>query len=289
MSRAGSSSRKLPARTSSTSRHSAGEALWTDTARGRLLPAAIATIFVPLPRRVGPTARPPFSRSRRLHPRTLLPGSACPAHGGAAPTASAPPPVSPSVSTAGIGDGRSGTADTSQATRAIALRYPEPTTRRSAPRECHATDGHSYRPDAHHAAPAPQLPTVPQSIPSVLPSAYAETLRASPECTILKHQMFMRLVLASVHRAFLYRNAVFLERLCTTFRSAVVAPIRHGFPYKSWLGFDRSLGLCALPSGTIAYRIFAPALASGNARRMAARLSPIFGRRMAAHSVRSFQ
>ena len=43
---------KLPARTSSTSWHSAGEALWTDTARGRLLSAAIATIFVPLPRRV---------------------------------------------------------------------------------------------------------------------------------------------------------------------------------------------------------------------------------------------
>src|ERR1035438_5724603 len=51
---------KLPARTSSTSWHSAGEALWTDMARGRLLSAATATIFVPLPRRVGPTASPPF-------------------------------------------------------------------------------------------------------------------------------------------------------------------------------------------------------------------------------------
>ena len=51
---------KLPARTSSTSWHSADEALWTDTARGRLLSAATATIFVPLPRRVGPTASPPF-------------------------------------------------------------------------------------------------------------------------------------------------------------------------------------------------------------------------------------
>src|SRR5512135_2580499 len=70
MRRAGNSSRKLPARTSSTSRHSAGEALCTDTARGRLLAAAIATIFVPLPRRVGPTARPPFSaRERRIHER----------------------------------------------------------------------------------------------------------------------------------------------------------------------------------------------------------------------------
>lgn len=39
---------------------SAGEALWTDTARGRLLSAATAMIFVPLPRRVGPTAKPLF-------------------------------------------------------------------------------------------------------------------------------------------------------------------------------------------------------------------------------------
>ena len=61
-------------RTSSTSLHSAGEALATDTAKGRLLPAATATIFVPLPRRVGPTAKPPFSRSRRWHRRTLPPG-----------------------------------------------------------------------------------------------------------------------------------------------------------------------------------------------------------------------
>jgi len=53
-------SRKLPARTYSTSWHSAGEALSTDKARGRLLSAAIAMVFVPLPRRVGPTAKPPF-------------------------------------------------------------------------------------------------------------------------------------------------------------------------------------------------------------------------------------
>ena len=42
--------------------------------RGRLLPAATATIFVPFPRRVGPTAKPPFSRSRRWHRRTPLQG-----------------------------------------------------------------------------------------------------------------------------------------------------------------------------------------------------------------------
>ncbi len=36
-------------------------------------------IFVPLPRRVGPTASPLFSRSRRLHPRTPRLDRACPA------------------------------------------------------------------------------------------------------------------------------------------------------------------------------------------------------------------
>jgi hypothetical protein len=58
--RAGSSSRKLPAKTASTSWHSAGEALSTDTARGRLLSATTAMILVPLPRRV-----------RWPHPRRL--------------------------------------------------------------------------------------------------------------------------------------------------------------------------------------------------------------------------
>jgi len=95
--RAGNSSRKLPARTSSTSWHSAGEALCTDTARGRLLVVAIATIFVPLPRRVGPTAKPPFWRSRKWHPRMPRLGSTDRAHGGAAPVAAAPVPASHSV------------------------------------------------------------------------------------------------------------------------------------------------------------------------------------------------
>lgn len=55
--------------------HSAGEAPWTDTARGRLLSAAIATILVPLPGRVGPTAKPLFWRSQKWHRRTLRPNS----------------------------------------------------------------------------------------------------------------------------------------------------------------------------------------------------------------------
>lgn len=64
----------------SASRHSAGEALSTDTARGRPSPEAIATILVPLPRLVGPTAKLPFWRSRSSHPRTLHPDSTCLAH-----------------------------------------------------------------------------------------------------------------------------------------------------------------------------------------------------------------
>lgn len=52
---------KHPARTASTGRHSAGEALATDMARGRPSPEAIATIMVPLPRLVGPTAKPFFA------------------------------------------------------------------------------------------------------------------------------------------------------------------------------------------------------------------------------------
>src|SRR5258707_14822470 len=72
MSLSGSSSRKLPARTSSTSRQSAGEALWTETAGERLLSAAIATILVPLPRRVGPTAKSLFSvREGCIHERLV--------------------------------------------------------------------------------------------------------------------------------------------------------------------------------------------------------------------------
>jgi hypothetical protein len=195
MSRAGSWSRKLPARTSSTSWHSAGEALWTDTARGRLLPAAIAMILVPLPRRVGPTAKPLFSRSRRLHPRTPLPGSACLAHTDAGPEVSAPPPASRCGSTAGIGDDRFGTGDTFQATRATALPCPEPRTLRSTPPVCHATDARGYPLAALRAAPAPLLPIVLRSTPSVLSSALTEKFRALTECTINSAQMFMRLVL----------------------------------------------------------------------------------------------
>src|SRR5579875_2743217 len=170
MSLAGSSSRKLPARTSSTSVHSAGEALWTDTASGRLLPAATATIFVPLPRRVGPTARPPFSRSRKWHLRTLLPGSACRVHADVRPAGVKLLPACPNGSTAGSADGRSGTVGTSLEARATALPCPAPTAHRAAPPAYHATDGHGCPPAAQAAAQVLPPPTVLRSTPSVLPS-----------------------------------------------------------------------------------------------------------------------
>src|SRR5271165_5804163 len=195
MSRAGNSSRKLPARTSSTSWHSAGEALCTDTARGRLLAAATAMIFVPLPRRVGPTPSPLFSRSRRSRPQRPLLTSTCHAPADAAPVVAAPLPTCPTAPTAGICGGKSGRADSSPVARATALPCPAPTTRHSTPPSCHARDGHGCRTAAPDAAPARPSPIVLRSTPSVLPSAHAETHRASPECTNSRPQMFMRLVL----------------------------------------------------------------------------------------------
>jgi len=155
-------------------------------------------ILVPLPRRVGPTAKPLFSRSRRLHRRTPHPNSACPAHTDAAPEASAPPPASRCESTAGIGDGRSGTEGTSPADRATALRCPEPRTLRSAPRECHATVGHDYPIDAlktqHRLRHFPLFfGQLPASCHRRL-RRYSEHLQNAPSHAL---KMFMRLVLGS--------------------------------------------------------------------------------------------
>src|ERR1035438_3059319 len=55
-----SSSRKVPESVSSTSLDSCGEVLSIVTATGMLFPAAMAMIFVPLPRLAFPTAKPPF-------------------------------------------------------------------------------------------------------------------------------------------------------------------------------------------------------------------------------------
>jgi len=197
--RAGNSSRKLPARTSSTSWHSAGEALCTDTARGRLLVAAIATIFVPLPRRVGPTAKPPFWRSRKWHPRMPRLGSTDRARGGAAPGAAAPVPASHSVPIAGTGGDRSGKADIFRAVHATVPRCPTPRAHHAGRRVCRAMDDHAYRRGVAAAAPAPPLPTVHRSDPNGHASAQSEISRASPECLQSGFDLFMRLVLGVCH------------------------------------------------------------------------------------------
>jgi hypothetical protein len=160
ISRSGSSSRKLPASASSTSRHSAGEALSTETASGRLLPAAIGMIFVPLPRRVGPTAKPPFSRSRRLHPRTLLQDSAAPFPEGAGPAPVTRLPICRCAPTVGIDGGRSGMGDTVPVVPSIARPCPKPTAHRSARHACLATDVRDYPPVATAAVPLPPSPIV---------------------------------------------------------------------------------------------------------------------------------
>jgi hypothetical protein len=178
MSRAGSSSRKLPARTYSTSWHSAGEALSTDTAIGRLLPAAIAMIFVPLPRRVGPSAKPLFWRSRKWHQRTPLPGSAFLARAGAGRAVSAPAPVCHCAPTAESDDGRSDREDISPASPAIALRSPEPKALRSKPPAYRARAGHDCPHAEPGATPAPQRPTVHRSVPNVQSLALRGHLRA---------------------------------------------------------------------------------------------------------------
>lgn len=150
MSRAGSSSRERSDRMYSTSWHSAGEALSIDTARGRLLWAAIAMIFVPLPRRVGPSAKPPFWHSRKWHQGTFLPGSAFLAYASAGQAVSAPAPVCRCAPIAESNDRRSDSEDISPASPAIALRLPEPRALRSKPPVYHSMAGH----DCPHAEPA---------------------------------------------------------------------------------------------------------------------------------------
>ena len=186
--------------TYSTSWHSAGEALSTDTARGRLLPAAIAMIFVPLPRRVGPSAKPPFWRSRKWHQRTPLPSSAFLARAGAGQAVSAPAPVCRCAPTAESDDGMSDRADISPASPAIALRFPTPRALRSKQHECHATAGRDYPHAEPGGASAPLSPTVHPSVPNVQSMALRGYLRAPTESHEIAPELFMRLVLVS------YRN-----------------------------------------------------------------------------------
>ena len=175
MSRSGNSSRKHPAKTASTSRHSAGEALSTDTARGRPSPEAIATILVPLPRLVGPTAKPLFWRSRMSHPRTLHPDSTCLAHTVGGPTGAALRPICLRGPTAGSADDTFGMEDTWRAFPTTAHRCQESRTHRAAPRACRARGARGYPRDAPGAKPVLPTPTVRRSVPNGLPCLSAET------------------------------------------------------------------------------------------------------------------
>lgn len=175
MSRSGNSPRKHPARTASTSRHSSGEAFSTDTARGRPSPEAIATIFAPLPRLVGPTAKPPFGRSRTLHPRTLHPDSTCLAHGAGGQASAAPRQVCLRQPTAGSGDDRSDRKDTWRASLTTVRRCQESRTHRATPLACRARDGRGYLPGESDVRPAPTTSTVRLSVPNGLPCWSAET------------------------------------------------------------------------------------------------------------------
>jgi hypothetical protein len=175
MSRSGNSSRKHPARTASTSLHSAGEALSTVTARGRPSPEATATILVPLPRLVGPTAKPPFWRSRTSHPRTLPPDSACLVHAGGEQASATLRPTCLREPTAGSGDGRFDREDTCRAFPTTVRRCQVSRTRRAAPRVYRARDGHGYPRDAPDARLVPPTPIVRLSVPNGRPCLSAET------------------------------------------------------------------------------------------------------------------
>src|SRR5581483_1005583 len=119
----------------------------------------MAMIFVPLPRRVGPTARPPFLRPRRWHRQRLRRH----ATGRAAPVRRRvgvePVPACPPAPIAGSVDGRSGTADTWPAAPATALLFPAPTARRSTPLACRARvdRGHRGAVSALRLAPAASI------------------------------------------------------------------------------------------------------------------------------------
>jgi hypothetical protein len=116
--------------------------------------------LVPLPRRVGPTAKPPFWHSRKWHPRMLRPDSACHAHANAGPADEALRLACPREPTAESAGGRSGTEDTCPATPTSELRCPTPRTLHAKRREYRATDGHGCPYAALGATPAPLTPTV---------------------------------------------------------------------------------------------------------------------------------
>jgi len=160
ISRAGSSSRKLPARVSSTSLVSCGKALSTVTARGKLVTAAMAMIFVPLPRLVGPTAKPPFSHSRRCRPTSLPPAAAARDCGVAAPVPAVLYSVARCIPIVENAGDRSDRVDTCLAVPATAPPWAESTKHHSVPHVCLAavfTDGRAVAESAAAVLAPPTL------------------------------------------------------------------------------------------------------------------------------------
>jgi len=101
--------------------------------RGRLVTAAMAMIFVPLPRLVGLTARSPFSRSRKCRPAGFPPAAAARDHGVPAPVPAVLYSVVRCVPIAENAGDRSDRVDTLGAVLATAPPCAESTIPHSAP------------------------------------------------------------------------------------------------------------------------------------------------------------
>jgi hypothetical protein len=124
--RIGRSARKRASRVAATKCGSYGEALATWTAIGRPCRSQIAMILLPFPRRVGPTAAPPFSPRQRWRRRTLRTDRSCRDRADLPQGAAVVPPSVRTVARVGSGDGTSGTEDSGAADHGTAPRCARP-------------------------------------------------------------------------------------------------------------------------------------------------------------------
>lgn len=106
--------------------------LWTDTARGKPLPAACRRSW-PLATTGRSNGKAQVFALAKVTSTNASSQLSLPPHTDAAPKASAPPPASCSESTARTGDRRSGMVETSPAIPATELACPTPRTLHSAP------------------------------------------------------------------------------------------------------------------------------------------------------------
>jgi hypothetical protein len=143
----------------------------------------MATILVPIAATGGPTAKPPFGRSRRWHPRQPLPDSACLAYAGVRPAVLKLLPACRCAPIAGS-RGRSATVGTCPGVHATALPCPAPKAHHSTPHAYHATGGLDCPLAEPHATSARRSTTAPRSTPSVRPFArsrnHTEQLQNEP-------------------------------------------------------------------------------------------------------------